>query len=75
MRRTLCAAANLGAARVFSSCLALRAITPSQLAIEGDAQLARLIDEVDDTIQMLKAHVAAHDDERLPEHKVRVARH
>jgi two-component system sensor histidine kinase RpfC len=68
-------AANLGAARVFSSCLALRAITPSQLAIEGDAQLARLMDEVDDTIQMLKDHIAAHDCEQLVENKVRAARH
>jgi two-component system sensor histidine kinase RpfC len=52
-------AANLGAAKVFSGCLALRSITPSQLALEGDAQLNRLMVDVDDTIEMLKAHVAA----------------
>jgi two-component system sensor histidine kinase RpfC len=52
-------AANLAAAKVFSGCLALRSITPSQLALEGDAQLNRLMVDVDDTIEMLKAHVAA----------------
>jgi len=68
-------AANLGAARVFSSCLALRAITPSQLAVEGDAQVARLMDDVGDTIELLKSHIAAHDDEDLEQSEIRVARH
>jgi two-component system, sensor histidine kinase RpfC len=66
-------AANLGAARVFSSCLALRAITPSQLAIEGDERVARLMDDVDDTIEILKAYIAAHCDEPLAQGQARVA--
>jgi two-component system sensor histidine kinase RpfC len=52
-------AANLGAARVFESCLALRAITPSQLALEGEAQVSRLVSDVDHAIDVLKAHVAS----------------
>jgi two-component system sensor histidine kinase RpfC len=66
-------AANLGAARVFSNCLALRAITPSQLAVEGDERVAQLMDDVDDTIELLKAHIAAHRDETLAEGQARVA--
>jgi two-component system sensor histidine kinase RpfC len=66
-------AANLGAARVFSNCLALRAITPTQLAVEGDERVAQLMDDVDDTIEILKAHIAAQCDEPLAQGKARVA--
>jgi two-component system, sensor histidine kinase RpfC len=51
-------AANLGATRVFQSCLALRSITQSQLAVEGEAQVNRLSSDIDETISMLKSHVA-----------------
>jgi HPt (histidine-containing phosphotransfer) domain-containing protein len=56
-------AANLGAAKVFSNCLTLRNITPSQLAREGDARVNRLMDDVDDTIELLKAYVLSHYNE------------
>jgi two-component system sensor histidine kinase RpfC len=63
-------AANLGAAKVFSACVALRAITPSQLAAEGDVRVKRLGEDVEATIEMLNAHVAAwcNEDavERIP---------
>jgi two-component system, sensor histidine kinase RpfC len=68
-------AANLGAARVFEACLALRAITPSQLALEGDAQVARLVSEVDHAIDVLKAHVAAPRDHAEIGGKARPSRH
>jgi two-component system sensor histidine kinase RpfC len=68
-------AANLGAARVFSNCLALRSITPSQLAVEGDGRVAQLMDDVGDTIEILRAHIAAHRNDSAAENKVRVARH
>jgi two-component system, sensor histidine kinase RpfC len=51
-------AANLGAARVFSTCLAMRSITLSQLATEGDVRVKRLGEDVEATIEILKAHVA-----------------
>jgi two-component system sensor histidine kinase RpfC len=60
-------AANLGAAKVFSACLALRDITPSQLAREGDARVNRLMDDVDDTIELLRAHVVGHCNETVLE--------
>jgi two-component system sensor histidine kinase RpfC len=56
-------AANLGAAKVFSNCLTLRNITPSQMACEGDARVNRLMDDLDDTIELLKAHVLGHCNE------------
>jgi two-component system sensor histidine kinase RpfC len=51
-------AANLGASMVFETCLALRAITPRQLAVEGDAQVTQLIKETGDCVTLLKAHIA-----------------
>jgi two-component system sensor histidine kinase RpfC len=68
-------AANLGAARVFEACLALRAITPSQLAREGDAQVARLVSDVNHAIDVLKAHVAAHRDNAAMGRKAQPSRH
>jgi two-component system, sensor histidine kinase RpfC len=68
-------AANLGAARVFEACLALRAITPSQLALEGDAQVSRLVSDVDHAIDVLKAHVAAHRDNAVMCGKAQPSRH
>jgi two-component system, sensor histidine kinase RpfC len=52
-------AANLGAAKIFEACHALRTTTSSQLAIDGDACVSRLNSDVDDTIVRLKAHMAA----------------
>jgi two-component system, sensor histidine kinase RpfC len=68
-------AANLGAARVFEACLALRAITPSQLALEGDAQVSRLVSDVNHAIDVLKAHVAAHRDHAVTGRKAQPSRH
>lgn len=68
-------AANLGAARVFEACLALRAITPSQLALEGDAQVSRLVSDVNHAIDLLKAHVAAHRDNAVMCRKAQPSRH
>ena len=53
-------AANLGASKVFSSCLSLRTITASELALEGDRQLEELNAELDRTIEVFKAFVAAN---------------
>jgi two-component system sensor histidine kinase RpfC len=55
-------AANLGVANVFEACLALRTIASSQLALERDAQVARLVSNVDHAIDVLTAHVAARGD-------------
>jgi two-component system, sensor histidine kinase RpfC len=63
-------AANLGAAKVFSTCLALRDITLSELAREGDARLDRLMDDVDDTIELLRAHVLGRCNESRASLKV-----
>jgi two-component system sensor histidine kinase RpfC len=68
-------AANLGAAGVFEACLALRAITPSQLALEGDAQVSRLVSDVDHALDVLKAHVAAHRDNAVMCRKAQPSRH
>jgi two-component system sensor histidine kinase RpfC len=68
-------AANLGAAKVFSTCLALRDITPSQLAREGDARLDRLMDDVDDTIELLRAHVLGRCNESRLEGRVHGSSH
>ena len=68
-------AANLGAARVFEACLALRAITPSQLALEGEAQVSRLVSDVNHAIDVLKAHVAAHRDNTVMGRKAQPSRH
>jgi two-component system, sensor histidine kinase RpfC len=56
-------AANLGATRVFSACLAVRDITSSQLAREGDAWVNRLMDDVDGTIELLRGNVLEHRNE------------
>jgi two-component system, sensor histidine kinase RpfC len=58
-------AANLGASSVFNACLALRAITSTELAIEGETHVARLVNDVNDAIDVLKAHVAAHRDKAV----------
>ena len=55
--------------------LALRAITPSQLALEGDAQVDQLISDVDQAIGVLKAHVAGHHDNTLTGRKAQQLRH
>jgi two-component system sensor histidine kinase RpfC len=56
-------AANLGALAIFKTCLALRAITPAQLAAEGDARVNHLVTEIDESLTMLKGHAfAAADD-------------
>jgi two-component system sensor histidine kinase RpfC len=68
-------AANLGAAKVFDTCLALRAITPSQIALEGDEQVARLVSDVDHAIDELKALVAAHCDKAVMRRKAQPSRH
>jgi two-component system sensor histidine kinase RpfC len=68
-------AANLGAARVFEACLALRAITPSQLALEGEAQVSRLVSDVNHAIDVLKAHVATHRDHAVMCRKAQPSRH
>jgi two-component system, sensor histidine kinase RpfC len=52
-------AANLGAAKVFESCMALRAITPSQLALDGEEKVTRLVSDVDHAIEVLKTRVGA----------------
>jgi two-component system sensor histidine kinase RpfC len=57
-------AANLGAAKVFESCMALRAITPSQLALDGEVKLAWLVSDVDRSVKVLKRYVASlHDND------------
>ena len=68
-------AANLGAVRVFEACLALRAITPSQLALEGDAQVSRLVSDVNHAIDVLKAHVATHRNNAVMCRKAQPSRH
>jgi two-component system, sensor histidine kinase RpfC len=52
-------AANLGAAKVFESCMALRAITPSQLALDGEEKVTRLVSDVGQAIEALKTRVGA----------------
>lgn len=68
-------AANLGAAKVFNTCLALREITPSQLSREGDAWVNRLTDDVDDTIELFRAQVLAHRNETLLDGRVHGSSH
>jgi two-component system sensor histidine kinase RpfC len=68
-------AANLGATRVFEACLALRAITPSQLALEGDAQVSRLVSDVNHAIDVLKAHVATRRNNAVMCRKAQPSRH
>jgi len=68
-------AANLGAAKVFTTCLALRDITPSQLAREGDAWVNRLMDDVDDTIELFRAQVLLHRNETLLDGRVHISSH
>jgi HPt (histidine-containing phosphotransfer) domain-containing protein len=63
-------AANLGASKIFNGCLALRDITPSQLTREGDARIGQLVDDIDATIEMLKAHLAVYRDESRPASRV-----
>jgi two-component system, sensor histidine kinase RpfC len=58
-------AANLGAAKVFESCMALRAITPSQLALDGEEKVTRLVRDVDHAIEVLKTRVGALRDNAL----------
>ncbi|HUI21425.1 MAG TPA: ATP-binding protein, partial [Methylocella sp.] len=52
-------AANLGIVKIFETCGALRAITPSQMALEGDEQVSRLVRDVDQAINILKEHLTA----------------
>jgi two-component system sensor histidine kinase RpfC len=67
-------AANLGATKVFEACLALRATTLSQLALEGDTQVAHLMSDVDQTVDVLKAHVAGHHDNNVMGRKAQQSR-
>lgn len=68
-------AANLGATKVFEECLALRAITPSELALEGEVQVARLVSNVDLAIGELTAHVAVLRDSTVMGRKAQLSRH
>lgn len=66
-------AANLGASMVFNTCLALRAITPRQLAVEGDAQVNQLIRQTEESVALLKAHVALAGNRENPRSNIRAA--
>jgi two-component system sensor histidine kinase RpfC len=50
-------AANVGATKVFELCLALRAVTPNELALEGERQIQRLDDEIKCALTILQARV------------------
>jgi two-component system sensor histidine kinase RpfC len=50
-------AANVGATKVFELCLALRAVTPNELALEGERQIQRLDDEIKCALAILQARV------------------
>jgi two-component system, sensor histidine kinase RpfC len=67
-------AANLGAAKVFESCMALRAVTPAQLALDGEAKVARLVSDVDHAIEVLKTRVEALGDNALMNRKAQPLR-
>ena len=60
-------AANVGATNVFETCLALRTITPEQLALEGEELILQLGQEIKRSVALLEACAAnsARSEERI----------